>query len=563
MKKHHLILIFLFLGLFLVSVVHKEKSVVFNFRENLKHHAQLIAPLVWSFDTESSNKTIELLARSDNLLAVHVTHKNGNDFVSFENNKDQNWYETLLIKIKLIRPFSETVSIYYEDHEIAYFKATRYNENIWYYIVVVAFFVLSYFLIRAYEVIQISSKNYSEIFNSSNDGILVYDHFADKLVDANNKLCELYGHQKNDVLQMNFSTFCASEFPYTEEKANEWVFKTLSEGIQVFPWRAKKNNGDYFWVEISLKSCMIGDVQRILVVVRDITERKKVEQQLIEVSRLAGMSEVATGVLHNVGNILNSVNISTHVLFSRMKGSNLQGFFKGADLIDEHSRDFTNFILHSEKGKLLSRYFVELSKNLKKEYQLNLKEIEGLIGNLENITSIVNIQLLPKGRFDVIEDVLLGDLIQETLRVCLNEITHHNIKVEHNYVSNIYIHTDKWKVFQILANLIKNAISALSSNTLSRNKILRFEVKALPNSNIEIQVIDTGIGIAPDDLNKIFQYGFTTKKDGHGFGLHTSLIAAKQIGGILTVKSDGLGKGATFSLQIPLRLKDPEVNESI
>ncbi len=559
MKKRHLLIILFFLGLFLASVVQKEKAVVFDFNKNLKRYSQLMAPLVWSFDSDSSNKTIELIAKTDDYLSISIIHKNGNSFVGFTNPKDPNWYDIPFIKLRLIRSFSESVPIIYEGREIGVLTASMFNESIWYHIVVFTFFILLFFLIRAYEVIQISSKNYSEIFNSSNDGILVYDYSGLKLVDANNKLCELYGYERNEILGMSLTRFCGSEFPYTEAKAEEWIAKTLSEGIQVFSWRAKKKNGDYFWIEISLKSCMIGDVHRILVVIRDMTERKKFEQQLIEVSRLAGMSEIATGVLHNVGNILNSVNISANMLLKRMKNSSLRSFFKGAEMITEHLDDFPKFVSENEKGKLLPRYFVEVSKSLEKEYQLNLDETEGLLGNLENIVSIVNIQLSPKGGFDVIEDVLVGDLILETLRVCFNEITHHNIKVEHNYTNNLFVRTDKWKVFQILANLIKNAIGALSDNSLHKHKILRFEVRVVDRALVQIAVVDNGVGIAPEHLGKIFQYGFTTKKDGHGFGLHTSVIAAKQIGGDLTVKSEGLGQGASFTLQIPLHFEGTDL----
>ena len=68
---------------------------------------------------------------------------------------------------------------------------------------------------------------------------------------------------------------------------------------------------------------------------------------------------------------------------------------------------------------------------------------------------------------------------------------------------------------------------------------------------MQIAVIDTGIGISPENLTRIFAHGFTTRKDGHGFGLHSGALAAKELGGKLSVESAGLGQGASFVLDLP------------
>ena len=70
---------------------------------------------------------------------------------------------------------------------------------------------------------------------------------------------------------------------------------------------------------------------------------------------------------------------------------------------------------------------------------------------------------------------------------------------------------------------------------------------------MKISYIDNGIGIPADNLTRIFGHGFTTRKEGHGFGLHSGALAAKELGGALTVESDGPGKGATFTLEFPIQ----------
>jgi two-component system NtrC family sensor kinase len=110
---------------------------------------------------------------------------------------------------------------------------------------------------------------------------------------------------------------------------------------------------------------------------------------------------------------------------------------------------------------------------------------------------------------------------------------------------------DRHKVLQILVNLLRNAKYALDAQALAEK---RLEIAIASNGvgKVAITVRDNGIGIAPENLTKIFRHGFTTKKEGHGFGLHSGALAAKQLGGSLTCQSDGLGHGAAFTLELPM-----------
>ena len=126
----------------------------------------------------------------------------------------------------------------------------------------------------------------------------------------------------------------------------------------------------------------------------------------------------------------------------------------------------------------------------------------------------------------------------------------HHVKVVREYGETPQISVQKHKVLQILVNLIRNAKYACDDSGKS-DKQMTLRVGS-ENGSVKIGVIDNGVGIPPENLKKIFNHGFTTRKDGHGYGLHSGALAAKEIGGSLTVVSEGHGHGAAFTLELPV-----------
>ena len=114
------------------------------------------------------------------------------------------------------------------------------------------------------------------------------------------------------------------------------------------------------------------------------------------------------------------------------------------------------------------------------------------------------------------------------------------------------VSVEKHKVLQILINLVRNAKHACDG-LADDHKRMTLRIAGL-DGRIRISVSDNGAGIAPENLTRIFSHGFTTRKDGHGFGLHSGALAASELGGSLSVHSDGPGKGATFTLEFGQRL---------
>lgn len=275
---------------------------------------------------------------------------------------------------------------------------------------------------------------------------------------------------------------------------------------------------------------------------------KKLEEMnkiVVDISRSAGMAEVASGVLHNVGNVLNSVNISTSVIRQQLQNSGLNNLSKVVSLLEENKYQLAEFITEDEKGKQIPGFLKLLADKLQDESSSYFLELDNLDKNITHIKNIIRMQQSYAGNFGVSENVLVADLIDDALRVNKSEIEQSNIKIIKNYQSLPMMKLDKHKVLQVIINLIKNSIHAISSSELGEKSIK--VVLFTSHNQVKIEVIDSGIGISKDDLLRIFEYGFTKKQGGHGFGLHNCALLAKDLDGELVAASEGLGKGATFS----------------
>jgi PAS domain S-box-containing protein len=291
---------------------------------------------------------------------------------------------------------------------------------------------------------------------------------------------------------------------------------------------------------------------------KDITAIKEAEakvddlhKQLLHTSRQAGMAEVATSVLHNVGNVLNSVNVSASLLLDNTKKSNVNYLAKAVGLLNEHLADLGPYITQDPKGKQLPGYLARVSEQLTKEQQRTIAELESLRENIEHIKEIVAMQQNYAKVFGVAETVKVADLVEDALRMNVGALVRHEVSLARDYAGVPALSVEKHKVLQILVNLIRNAKYACDD---SGRKDKQITIKIFQqNEWICISVIDNGVGISPENRTRIFNHGFTTRKEGHGFGLHSGALAAMELGGTLTALSDGIAQGATFTLKLPLQ----------
>ena len=292
---------------------------------------------------------------------------------------------------------------------------------------------------------------------------------------------------------------------------------------------------------------------------QDITERKRAEEELknmhkmlLDTSRQAGMAEVATGVLHNVGNVLNSMNVSATLTQDILRNSKTASLVRTAGLLEEHSTDLAEFLTSHPQGRLVPGFVVKLAHLLDDENQKLLKESTALSKNVDHVKEIIAMQQTYARVSGLVETVQVNDLVEDALRMNTSALDRHGVETIRDYAPVPPIPVEKHKVLQILVNLIRNAKYACDeSGRADKRMIMR---SANGDGRVRISIIDNGVGIPPENLTRIFGHGFTTRKDGHGFGLHSAANAAKEMGGQLSVHSDGPGRGASFTLELPAAL---------
>ncbi len=281
-------------------------------------------------------------------------------------------------------------------------------------------------------------------------------------------------------------------------------------------------------------------------------ELREAQSELMENARQAGMAEIATNVLHNVGNVLNSVNISADLVARKLRTSKTQGLARAVTMINEHKHDLGEFITVDERGKLLPGYLNQLVEAIAAEQQNMSDELTQLSKSVDHIKDIVATQQSYAGVSTMEEPLHIHELLEDALRMNSGALTRHNVTVVRQYDEVPQVMADKHRLLLILINLISNAKQAMA-NLSDRPREITLQVRAIEEATLHISVKDDGEGILPENMTRIFAHGFTTRKDGHGFGLHSCALAAIEMQGHLTAHSDGPGKGAVFTLELPLK----------
>jgi PAS domain S-box-containing protein len=300
-----------------------------------------------------------------------------------------------------------------------------------------------------------------------------------------------------------------------------------------------------------------GQTLGAVAVIQDTTERKRrerelerVHKELVTASREAGMAEVATNVLHNVGNILNSINISANVVSERIKQSSAPAVSRLAALLSEHSPGAGKFLAEDPRGRRVPDYLTALGVQLLSDQREVLDELALLRHNLEHIKDTVMMQQSYAKLCGVVETVEVAALVEDSLRLNAGAFERHGVQLKREFNAVPAITVDRHKVLQILVNLVRNAKYACDESGRS-DKLITLRVE--PSSRgVRIAVIDNGVGIAPENTQRLFRHGFTTRESGHGFGLHSGALAARELGGTLHAESAGPGLGSVFILELPV-----------
>jgi signal transduction histidine kinase len=275
--------------------------------------------------------------------------------------------------------------------------------------------------------------------------------------------------------------------------------------------------------------------------------------KLVTAARIAGMAEVAAGVLHNVGNVLNSVNVSASLIDSKVRASRAADLVKVTALLKANERDVGSYLSSDSKGKLLPRFLISLAEHMTGDQAELVAEIGTMNKSLDHIKQIVSAHQSYARPSSMAEKVDPIEVMEEALRIGGEGRGSSKLCVSRSYGELLPLTTDKHRLLQIMVNLVKNACAALDT-TATEERLLAVTVdRAHDNpAKLIMQVKDNGAGIAPEIMPRLFEHGFTTKETGSGFGLHTSALAARALGGSIHARSDGRGTGATFTVSLPM-----------
>jgi C4-dicarboxylate-specific signal transduction histidine kinase len=280
-------------------------------------------------------------------------------------------------------------------------------------------------------------------------------------------------------------------------------------------------------------------------------ELAQAQQTLVRASRRAGMAEVATGVLHNVGNVLNSVNVSASCLRDQARHLPVEYVSQTASLLHQPREELARFLCEDPKGRTVPEFLAKLGETLARKKQALAAEIESLTKNVEHINAIVSMQQDHARVGGVLEELQIKDVVEDAIRINAAAFDRHGIELVRHYQPVNGALLDRHKLMQILVNLLQNAKHAVEERASGRQIVVSLSTPAA--NRARVTVADNGVGIASENLNRIFSQGFTTRKEGHGFGLHNGALVARELGGSLSVHSDGLGQGADFTLEFLCR----------
>ncbi|MBK7875520.1 MAG: HAMP domain-containing protein [Planctomycetes bacterium] len=273
---------------------------------------------------------------------------------------------------------------------------------------------------------------------------------------------------------------------------------------------------------------------------------------LVKAARHAGMSEIATGVLHNVGNVLNSVNVSASLLAEKTRSSSVSDLRLAMGAVRESAGDLAAFLQKDPRGEHLYPLLVALSEQLDSEHSAVEQELKRLTEGLDHVKLLVQSQQSYAGHSGVLEPTVLAQQLETAVSMTGRTVGEDSVRIVREYADIPVCEVDCHRLLEILVNLLQNARQALHDPTLTERSIT-LRLRSTDEDRVAIDVEDTGVGIPPENLEQIFVHGFTTKKNGHGFGLHASANAATEMSGKLTAHSDGPGRGARFTLEFPIR----------
>lgn len=276
-------------------------------------------------------------------------------------------------------------------------------------------------------------------------------------------------------------------------------------------------------------------------------ELARSQQQLLDNAHRSGMAEIAGGILHNIGNNLNSLNISLDLMQSTVEQSKLHGLAKANRILE----DASDQLAAHPKGSDLLAYYQGLEGFFNAEQETLQEELAKVREKINHIRQDVQEQSRYAHGDLFLEEVDISRIVKDAVSMHEGRIEKHNIQVDTLFNKLPRCRVVRIKAIQILSNLIKNGIEALCERESRR--VLTITTRALDSDHFLVDISNNGPSIPENILGKIFNYGFTTHKGAGGMGLHAAANAASQMGGALKAANMECDRGCSFTLTMPFQ----------
>jgi predicted ATPase/signal transduction histidine kinase len=277
------------------------------------------------------------------------------------------------------------------------------------------------------------------------------------------------------------------------------------------------------------------------------------QNELVSIARNVSLAETASHVLHALGTVLTSVNLSADLVAQRLRTSTTDGLARAVGLLRSHGTRLGEYLTTDEEGARLPDYLVRISTALIAERHDAVDQMERLVTNLGLIADIIAAQQPHPSGSNRPESTNVTTLLEDAVRINTDALHRHQVTIVRRFGDLPIVLLDKLKVLLILVNLISNARAAVTALP-GGPRLVVLSADLVERGALRIVVEDSGEGIRPEHLSRLFTEGFSTRNGGHGFGLYRCALAAREMGGALTVTSDGPGRGARFTLDLPVRV---------
>ncbi len=411
--------------------------------------------------------------------------------------------------------------------------------------------------------LKASESRVRAVLDNITEGIAVIDG-SGLIQTINPAIVNMFHYNESELKGASFSQLLSKiNSPFNE-------FKDTNNGVRIADFIsingrktceciALQQDGTEFPIDFIFNEMPVDEKVLYIWVMRDVSARKEAEAHLekaqheLRVSaHQSGMAEIATGVLHNIGNILNSVSLSAEEVNRLLKEFKFPMFDKVTSMLADNRENLIEFLSENQKGEKLIDYLIVINDSFEKDRVLTKNEIEHMKSHIDMIKDVIGTQQEYAKGNHFSEAVDINRLLDDAIKIEQNSLNKNFIAIVRKTTEIPDCEVHKSKLLQVMTNLIKNAKEATIENSSLDERKIQVESGVLDSHFAYVKIKDNGIGISEDNLSKIFQHGFTTKQSGHGFGLHSSAVAVKEMNGHISAESDGINQGTIFMVTIPL-----------